>query len=69
MSSAVPFLLFLLLMLLPAISAQASSLEEIQRRGSLRVGMSGDYQPFSACVKMGEVKSNVRALMSILPVV
>ena len=49
MQCLVPFLLFLLLVPLPAIHTQASSLEDIQIRGSLRVGMSGDYQPFSLC--------------------
>ena len=49
MQGLVPFLLFLLLVPLPAIHTQASSLEDIQIRGSLRVGMSGDYQPFSLC--------------------
>ena len=48
--------LFLLLILPPALSAQASSLEDIQRRGSLRVGMSGDYQPFSLCEKAQDQK-------------
>lgn len=43
------FLRFLLLVPLPAVSAYASSLEDIERRGRLRVGMSGDYQPFSLC--------------------
>ena len=49
MQCLVPFLLFLLLVPLPAIHTQASSLEDIQIRGSLRVGMSGDCQPFSLC--------------------
>ncbi len=49
MQCLVPFLLFLLLVPLSAIHTQASSLEDIQIRGSLRVGMSGDYQPFSLC--------------------
>lgn len=41
----------LLLVCLLTVSTQASAdtLDTIRSRGSLRVGMSGDYQPFSLC--------------------
>ncbi|MDU6375156.1 MAG: amino acid ABC transporter, partial [Bradyrhizobium sp.] len=30
-----------------ALAEQASRLDEIMQRGSLRVGMTGDYKPFT----------------------
>ena len=48
------FCLVAALLLLPAASAQAqqtSRLDEIVKRGSLRVGLTGDYLPFSSLDK------------------
>jgi len=42
------------LLLWPLSGALADTVDDIRTRGSLRVGMSGDYQPFSLCQEQSE---------------
>lgn len=52
MRSAETVIAFLLLW--PLSGALADTIDDIRTRGSLRVGMSGDYQPFTLCQEQSE---------------